>query len=665
MAQINRTVFIERDSRALTSRVVEALGGYDDVAQAAANASAAAAQAATASGAAATAASEAEAAASAAEAWAQDVVPSIAILRSSARPYDVGTIIFARRESASFEVVGSDPDLTTAGGVMLRALGAILRPEQFGYMSGQGDCSDILNRMFSRGREFGFDPNETYQIGGQIDTGARAIFHGGIVRFEVIASMTTAAVVLRDTQADTVEIHVGTGISCPVASIIRNGFSNIEALRITSDDQQVSYSGASAAAVRFDETDGMLCYPRVGTLYARGFDRVAWGHLSIDSLSIDWLDIEGCYRGLQTDPLPNLRLGGGTIHCDSPNSAPDPGHNGLVIHADQATIGDFYVYDSGEHGYRFVAGNADLGETGGNYTCGNLVAIRPGRCGVKFASGTATGTPANIEIVEIASIYVEDAGTFYDPDPGAASWTDDNDHALSLLNCKKVTIGRFVTRKASNNWNGRFGIKLDGVQFLTIESADIADTFSEAIHLDDDWISLDTINMPDVTIRNCGLGGAGVPAIRFNSIQRAARHITLSGYVNACTGILQIATGTGSFAQECFFNFRHRDITGNLYTGSNYSNIFMDFASISTPRASVYVGGDSANEAYPVGTVLVANVPGGSSMPSRNAVMAPHRHTNGTGFSINASNSVGSQLQGEWRARGSIGTDHVQIQRVW
>lgn len=587
-----------------------------------------------------------------------------AALLANTDTHPVGTIFSTRAEGYGYQVVSSDPDLTTAGGVMLRAIGQVLSPGQFGYVSGQGDCSALLNRMFSRGREFAFDPNEVYKIAAQIDTGARAIFHGGIVTFEITETFGAAAVILRDTQADTVQVRAASGVTSSVPVIVRNGYTNIGTLRIISADQQAAYSGASQSAIRFDETDGQPCYPRIGTIYARGFDRVAWAHSSIDGLSVDWIDAAGCYRGLQTERIPRLRIGGGIVTCDSPNSAPQAGHNALVIHANQASIGDFWSYNAGEHGYRFLAGNAEFGETGGNYSCGNLVAIRPGRCGVKFASGTAEGTPANIENVDIASIYVEDAGTYYDPAPAATSWADDNDHALSLLNCRKVRIGRFITRKNLNNWNGRFGIKLDGVQFLTIESADIADTFGEAIHLDDDWISLDTINMPDTTIRNCGLG-ATVASIRFNSIQKAARHITIGGYVNGCPGILRITTNGGSFAQESFFNFRHRDLTGDLYTSdTGYANVFTDFTSIGTPLGAVYIGGDATNEDFPIGTVLAATVPGGGSMPNRNATMAPYRHTNGTGFSTNATNSTGAQLKGVWRARGNIGADTCLIERV-
>ena len=63
MPQINRTIIVERDSRDLTARVIEALDGYDAVAQSAADAAGAAADAATAAGSATTAANAAQTAA--------------------------------------------------------------------------------------------------------------------------------------------------------------------------------------------------------------------------------------------------------------------------------------------------------------------------------------------------------------------------------------------------------------------------------------------------------------------------------------------------------------------------------------------------------------------------------------------------------------------------
>ena len=50
------------------------------------------------------------------------VPASLSALRQSTNSYPIGNIIQTRREGFKFEVVSSDPDLTTSGGVMLRAL---------------------------------------------------------------------------------------------------------------------------------------------------------------------------------------------------------------------------------------------------------------------------------------------------------------------------------------------------------------------------------------------------------------------------------------------------------------------------------------------------------------------------------------------------------------
>lgn len=101
MTAINRTIVVEGDSRNLTLRVVQAL-----------NDTATAVSAATAAE---QAAIRAEAAAVAAFTYSD-----LDALVSATRSFPLGTIIVTRSEKHSFEVVASNPDYTTAGGVMLR-----------------------------------------------------------------------------------------------------------------------------------------------------------------------------------------------------------------------------------------------------------------------------------------------------------------------------------------------------------------------------------------------------------------------------------------------------------------------------------------------------------------------------------------------------------------
>lgn len=127
---INRTIIVERDSRDLTVRVLDALAGYDTVQQAAADAVQASETAATAAGAATSAAEAALAAAEDATERVEGIFRDLPDMLADMADHAIGAVMFTRRESYAFEVVADDPDLTTAGGVFLRAL-----PDSEGFVS--------------------------------------------------------------------------------------------------------------------------------------------------------------------------------------------------------------------------------------------------------------------------------------------------------------------------------------------------------------------------------------------------------------------------------------------------------------------------------------------------------------------------------------------------
>ncbi|TWI32749.1 hypothetical protein [Paracoccus sulfuroxidans] len=82
-------------------------------------------------------------------------VPSLSFLMQSTRGYlPVGTSLLTRAEGFSYEVVSSDPDLTTAGGIMLRvrpsADGLILLAAWGVDATGATDCSIAFQQAFNR-----------------------------------------------------------------------------------------------------------------------------------------------------------------------------------------------------------------------------------------------------------------------------------------------------------------------------------------------------------------------------------------------------------------------------------------------------------------------------------------------------------------------------------
>lgn len=119
---INRTIIVERDSRELTARVVEALAAQAGLVEDVEKAQQAANDAAQAAGSATAAAAVAAGAATEATLAASSTVADIPEMLSSDRLMPLGAMILARKEGVSFEVVASNADLITAAGVMLRAV---------------------------------------------------------------------------------------------------------------------------------------------------------------------------------------------------------------------------------------------------------------------------------------------------------------------------------------------------------------------------------------------------------------------------------------------------------------------------------------------------------------------------------------------------------------
>lgn len=603
-------------------------------------------------------------------------VDSLPSLLASKKVYPLDALVITQDHGWMYKVVDSGEDVTTAGGVKLQATGDVLCPEQFGYTSGMSDCTTILNRMFTRGRAFRFDPSETYKIAGQIDTGTSGgvakEFLGPKVRFEVAANASGSILVLRKIRANRIELHVPTGFTCPIAAVFRNGYIDVKEFSLTSDDQQVGYSGASQAAVRFDATDGGEAIHKIGSFVVKNFDRAAWVHHTVSQIDIDWVFIESCYRGIQTDMIDVIRLGGGIVYGNSPNKLPEPGHNALVLHGNHIQLGTFWSYDCGEHGFRFVAGNVGESETGGNISFQHLIAIRPGRTGVKFSSGTPSGETDTSFLNKITgdSIYVEDAGHANDPAIDATQYGDDgsgtpldNDFGISIQRARDVNIGRFINKKRANNWAGRYGMKLESVRDMNIPHIHIEDTFNEALFIRDDFgdnnatgnTNLERWVFSDMYIRNCGNGGSTKRnAICLVGISETTRFMKMNGVVLDCPGILDVSiSGSGSFAQPCFFSFRYRNLTGTAYVSDGtYSLIFRDFQPLGSPTAAVYTGGSSTNTDFPIGTVLVAKVTG--TEPARNGIVSPYQHTSENCYTTNSTNSTGSQLTGTWRWRGTI-----------
>ena len=122
MNYMNRTIVVQADSRQLTKRVTQVLDDYDDLAEMFVETQEAANTAITASGNAVTASETAMTAAQEAQEAISLQAADLPTLLADESSYTDGTIFATRAEGYSYEVVASDGDLVTAGGIHLRVV---------------------------------------------------------------------------------------------------------------------------------------------------------------------------------------------------------------------------------------------------------------------------------------------------------------------------------------------------------------------------------------------------------------------------------------------------------------------------------------------------------------------------------------------------------------
>lgn len=158
MNYMNRTIIIESDSRHLTQRVTQVLGGYDDLSETLAETQAAATAAIAASENAVTASENAMTAAQEAQEAISLQAADLPTLLASTSGHANGTIFLTRKEGYSYEAVAADPDVMTAGGVGLRAIPFVGRvtPGQYGAV-GDGVADDTAALMAALQSGYGVD----------------------------------------------------------------------------------------------------------------------------------------------------------------------------------------------------------------------------------------------------------------------------------------------------------------------------------------------------------------------------------------------------------------------------------------------------------------------------------------------------------------------------
>lgn len=110
-----------------------------------------------------------------------------------------------------------------------------------------------------------------------------------------------------------------------------------------------------------------------------------------ENIRINSINVRSYSRGLMLRNVKDFTLGTHQLSGRSPNAAPDPGHNGLLLAGVQsATFGPGYVRDAGEHGYRVGGSAAGELETQ-DISFASPKAIGAGQCGFKSWPGEGQG----------------------------------------------------------------------------------------------------------------------------------------------------------------------------------------------------------------------------------------------------------------------------------
>lgn len=172
MSYINRTIIVERDSQSLNTQILTMINEFPGIQAAVDEAETAASSASASASEASTAAGEATSAATDAVNAAKFIFADQAALLADNRAFSAGDIILTRAEGFSYEVVSSDPDLTTSGGVLLKVDVSRGRANVLAYgadKSGTLDCTAAFNRAMASGAAIVDVPAGTYRVDGAIN----------------------------------------------------------------------------------------------------------------------------------------------------------------------------------------------------------------------------------------------------------------------------------------------------------------------------------------------------------------------------------------------------------------------------------------------------------------------------------------------------------------
>lgn len=606
---------------------------------------------------------------------------------SDDRSYDNGDVLFAIKEGWSFQVIPSDGDRTTAGGVQLRALptsSGTLRPEQFGAAGdGVADDTAAFRRMLSRStRRFEPDAEARYHITGQLDFGRRSEWVTPL-RLRVTGSRDAPGASLEvqtgggsqhltvlfaqgDHSGPALDVMVETAVTAPWLAIVGNDFYlhtdgtrpgyttdfDFDKVDIEATSYSTGYTGDGNASIRF-----------------QGMDKVSIGSLSVNNFQFvcRTSDVTDAVIGAKIVNLDNFRSGiqitrsvraaVGNVFAQGSTALKEyvPGANALVVRACVDFVcGDVAAYDMGEHGIRVTSAFATTGsgiwaqDVFTRASFGNLRIYRPGGCGFKVASGDSdeAGQP-QIDLVRIGTLYVEDAG-MQDYDTGG-TFTGANHFGLNLQRVETFACSSYITRRVNALHNGRNCALIRTCKNFFLGTMQAGGCYGDLLF----WNAAETSYNIEIGAGfgyDYGRGGEGRLLHFFNPARMGRVKINLDAH-NGPQMIRFAGDATGTPVSMWNIRSTYFNVTDISVVGATEVRSRVEVRSSSSPSAS-------GETVFGVNDMLLCKGEAGSNSTLRNGLCAVYIDSTQTRSYVavadgqTPSSAVGDRLPGAWRARG-------------
>ena len=211
-------------------------------------------------------------------------------------------------------------------------------------------------------------------------------------------------------------------------------------------------------------------YITIDRVRIKNFDYAVFAE-TVPNLTINWLEIHTYVCGAHFRDVSHLRLGGGWIQGGSPNSIFSPGHNGVLLEANNPAqdirIDNVAVHDAGEHGFR-TSGPAQIK----NLWINNCSAVNCTGTGFKVL-GSLRAVGVYNENLFLLNCLAEDCGLVNQNTCG---------FLIQLANYVKI-VSPIVRNRFKPN-SGHSGIRIGGVTHMQITDPDLRKANNYGIFID-------------------------------------------------------------------------------------------------------------------------------------------------------------------------------------